>query len=252
MRVFGLLALAGAALLLAAAVPASGSVASIVTRDTFYSMLRQGHHGGGDGGCDGGAFFYSYDAFVEAASTFRGFGTTGDQATRRRELAAFFAQTSHETTGYCWVKQRSPAGDRYYGRGPMQLTHEHNYRRAGDALGLDLVRRPDLVSTDPVVAFKTAIWFWMTPRHGAHKTPSCHAVMTGGWRPSRRDRRAGRLPGYGMTTNIISGGLACGKRHGTPQGRDRVGYYKRCCRLLRVRLGRNVACINQKPYGHGG
>ncbi|VAI24767.1 unnamed protein product [Triticum turgidum subsp. durum] len=180
MRVFGLLALAGAALLLAAAVPASGSVASIVTRDTFYSMLRQGHHGGGDGGCDGGAFFYSYDAFVEAAST------------------------------------------------------------------------PDLVSTDPVVAFKTAIWFWMTPRHGAHKTPSCHAVMTGGWRPSRRDRRAGRLPGYGMTTNIISGGLACGKRHGTPQGRDRVGYYKRCCRLLRVRLGRNMACINQKPYGHGG
>uniref|UniRef100_M8B1R2 chitinase n=1 Tax=Aegilops tauschii TaxID=37682 RepID=M8B1R2_AEGTA len=65
-------------------------------------------------------------------------------------------------------------------------------------------------------------------------------------------RRAGRLPGYGMTTNIISGGLACGKRHGTPQGRDRVGYYKRYCRLLRVRLGRNVACINQKPYGHGG
>ncbi|KAF7055799.1 hypothetical protein CFC21_063279 [Triticum aestivum] len=101
-------------------------------------MLRQGHHGdGGGGGCEGGAF-YTYDAFVEAASTFRGFGTTGDQATRRRELAAFFAQTSHETTGYCWVKQRSPAGDRYYGRGPMQLTHEHNFRRAGDALGLDL------------------------------------------------------------------------------------------------------------------
>ncbi|XP_037428246.1 chitinase 11-like [Triticum dicoccoides] len=180
MRVFGLLALAGAALLLAAAGTASGSVASIVTRDMFYSMLRQGHHGG-RGGCDGGAFFYAYDAFVEAAST------------------------------------------------------------------------PDLVSSDPVVAFKTAIWFWMTPRHGAQKTPSCHAVMTGGWRPSRRDdRRAGRLPGYGMTTNIMSGGLACGKRHGTPQGSDRVWYYKRYCRLLRVRLGRNVACINQKPYGHGG
>ncbi|XP_044367040.1 chitinase 11-like [Triticum aestivum] len=120
MRVFGLLAVSGAALLLAAAGTASGSVASILTRDTFYSMLRQGHHGGGDGGCDGGAF-YTYNAFVEAASTFRGFGTTGDQATRRRKLAAFFAQTSHETTGYCWVKQRSPAGDQYYGRGPMQL-----------------------------------------------------------------------------------------------------------------------------------
>uniref|UniRef100_A0A453J353 chitinase n=1 Tax=Aegilops tauschii subsp. strangulata TaxID=200361 RepID=A0A453J353_AEGTS len=50
-----------------------------------------------------------------------------------------------------------------------------------------LLGRPDLVSTDPVVAFKTAIWFWMTPRHGAQKMPSCHAVMTGGWRPSRRE-----------------------------------------------------------------
>ena len=31
--------------------------------------------------------------------SFGGFGTTGDVNTRKRELAAFLAQTSHETTG---------------------------------------------------------------------------------------------------------------------------------------------------------
>jgi chitinase len=31
--------------------------------------------------------------------SFPAFGTAGDDETRRRELAAFFGQTSHETTG---------------------------------------------------------------------------------------------------------------------------------------------------------
>lgn len=43
--------------------------------------------------------FYSHNAFITAAGTFSGFRTTGDAETRRRELAAFLAQTSHETTG---------------------------------------------------------------------------------------------------------------------------------------------------------
>ncbi|KAL2333884.1 hypothetical protein Fmac_015097 [Flemingia macrophylla] len=45
-----------------------------------------------------GRGFYTYDAFVAAARSFIGFGTTGDDATRKREIAAFLAQTSHETT----------------------------------------------------------------------------------------------------------------------------------------------------------
>jgi basic endochitinase B len=43
--------------------------------------------------------FYTYDAFVTAAGAFPGFGTTGDADIRKREVAAFLAQTSHETTG---------------------------------------------------------------------------------------------------------------------------------------------------------
>ena len=43
--------------------------------------------------------FYTYEAFLAAASRFPGFGTTGTTQTRKRELAAFFGQTSYETSG---------------------------------------------------------------------------------------------------------------------------------------------------------
>ena len=43
--------------------------------------------------------FYTYQSFVAAAKTFPGFGTSKDAATNKREVAAFLAQISHETTG---------------------------------------------------------------------------------------------------------------------------------------------------------
>jgi basic endochitinase B len=81
--------------LLAATSGANGQqgVWNIITRPVFEDMLKHRR----DSGCQGA--FYTYDAFIEAASKFPGFGTTGNDETRRRELAAFFGQTSHETTG---------------------------------------------------------------------------------------------------------------------------------------------------------
>lgn len=51
-----------------------------------------------------------------------------------------------------------------------------SYGPCGEALGLDLLNQPELVSSDPVVAFRTALWFWMTPQS---PKPSCHDVMQG-------------------------------------------------------------------------
>jgi predicted chitinase len=50
-------------------------------------------------------------------------------------------------------------GARYKGRGYIQLTGKYNYKRAGQALGLDLVNKPELAAT-PEVASKIAVWFW--------------------------------------------------------------------------------------------
>jgi predicted chitinase len=50
-------------------------------------------------------------------------------------------------------------GARYKGRGYIQLTGRYNYKRAGEALGLPLESKPELVEK-PEVAAKVAIWFW--------------------------------------------------------------------------------------------
>lgn len=70
------------------------SVSSIITQSLFNQMLKHRN----DAACPAKGF-YTYGAFVQAANSFKGFGTTGDLVTRKRELAAFFGQTSHETTG---------------------------------------------------------------------------------------------------------------------------------------------------------
>jgi hypothetical protein len=92
------------ALLLAAwagGAAAQQGVGSIITRSVFDNMLKQRNNGA----CPAKGF-YTYNAFITAARAFPSFGNTGDLATRKRELAAFFGQTSHETTGTVQQNQR--------------------------------------------------------------------------------------------------------------------------------------------------
>jgi hypothetical protein len=120
------------------------------------------------------------------------------------------------------------------------------YIPAGQALGFDGLNNPDAVTQNPVLAFKTAIWFWMTPRS---PKPSCHDVMTNTWTPTPADVAGGRLPGFGLTTNIINGGLECSGT-GTVQGQeaDRIGYFKRYAALFGVSTGENLDCSRQQHY----
>jgi len=67
---------------------------SIVTRELFEQMLSFRNNDV----CPGKGF-YTYDAFIAAANSFPAFGTTGDDTARKKEMAAFFGQTSHETNG---------------------------------------------------------------------------------------------------------------------------------------------------------
>jgi putative chitinase len=50
-------------------------------------------------------------------------------------------------------------GWKYHGRGYIQLTGKDNYRAAGEALDLDLVKHPELAA-DPQHASKIAVWYW--------------------------------------------------------------------------------------------
>jgi putative chitinase len=56
---------------------------------------------------------------------------------------------------------QSGEGWKYRGRGAKQLTGKDNYKRCGDALGVDLVANPDLL-LEPIYAARSAGWFWKT------------------------------------------------------------------------------------------
>lgn len=244
------------------------SLGDVISRATFDAMLLHRT----DAACN--ASLYDYDAFVLAAARFPSFLADGSLDDRRREAAAFLANASHETTGgwpsapdgphawglcfreevgcgsgsctgYCDATSfPCIAGQTYHGRGPLQLSWNYNYAQCGDALGLDLLHDPGLVTRDGVVGWQTAIWFWMTPQ--APK-PSCHDTMTGRWTPSAADLAAGRRPGFGVTIDIINGGLEC-HMPGDARVADRIGFYARYTTLLGVEPGSDVDCATMLAF----
>jgi hypothetical protein len=142
-------------------------------------------------------------------------------------------------------------GKKYYGRGPMQISYNGNYGYASTCIFGDknvLLNNPDLVQNDPVVAFKTAIYFWMTPQS---PKPSAHDVMIGKWQPSTADKGAGRTPGFGMTINIVNGQIECNKGNNMPNMNDRIGFYQHFLKLLGT-SDPNCACScgTMKPYAY--
>ncbi|PON82709.1 Glycoside hydrolase [Trema orientale] len=174
--------------------------------------------------------FYTYDAFITAARRFPAFGTTGSLETRG---GGWDAPDGADHWGYCYVREAQP--------------HNYNYGQAGEYFGLDLLSNPDLVATDVVLSFETAIWFWMTPQGNK---PSCHDVIIGAWTPTEADEKAGRFPGYGVITNIINGGEECGKGENAYVA-DRISFYERYSGLLGVSPGDNLDCYNQTSFNLG-
>jgi hypothetical protein len=219
---------------------------------------------------------YGYDALIEAAAGYPEFGSEGSLEERRREVAAFLGNAAHETTGgwaaapggpeawglyfteevgcedgsctqYCDPSNlRYPCapGKTYHGRGPIQLSWNFNYGAIGDVLGLELLEDPDLVTSEGVIAFRTALWFWMTPQP---PKPSAHAALLGTWQPGALDIAAGRQPGFGMTVNIINGGLECGIPT-DDRVRDRIRFFRHFAERLGTSEGLSLECAAMQHY----
>nr|BFE59548.1 hypothetical protein GCM10020063_040740 [Dactylosporangium thailandense] len=187
--------------------------------------------------------FYTYAGLATAMRGYPAFATTGNATVRKREMAAFLANVSHESGGLQYVEEldRSawgnycddtqpygcPAGQTaYHGRGPLQISWNTNYNAAGAALHVDLLHNPDKVKTDAAVAWGTALWFWMS-QSGAGTTPA-HTAITGG-------------RGFGETIRSINGSIEC--NGGSPERvRDRVDAYTRFTGMLGVDPGAGLSC----------
>ncbi|MGX1669156.1 glycoside hydrolase family 19 protein [Streptomyces sp. NPDC055400] len=187
--------------------------------------------------------FYTYSGLTAALSAYPGFANTGSDTVKRQEAAAFLANVSHETGGLVYIVEQNtanyphycdtsqsygcPAGTAaYYGRGPIQLSWNFNYKAAGDALGIDLLHNPYLVEQDAAVAWKTGLWYWNTQNGPGTMTP--HNAMVNG-------------AGFGETIRSINGSLEC--NGGNPgQVQSRIDRYKAFVQILGTTPGANLSC----------
>ncbi|SDI00795.1 chitinase [Sinosporangium album] len=187
--------------------------------------------------------FYTYKGLTDALSAYPAFANTGSETIKKQEFSAFLANINHETGGlvhiveqntanyphYCDANQPygCPAGQAaYYGRGPIQLSWNFNYKAAGDALGINLLADPFLVERDPAVAWKTALWYWNT--QNGPGTMTAHDAMVN----SR---------GFGETIRSINGALECNGRN-PAQVQSRVNSYQRFTQLVGTTPGSNLTC----------
>ncbi|MGK4585814.1 chitinase [Kitasatospora sp. HPMI-4] len=212
-----------------AAAPAAGSF--VVSQSQFNQMFPSRNP------------FYTYQGLINALSAYPAFTTTGSETTRKREAAAFLANVSHETGGLKYVVEQNtanyshycdrsqpydcPAGQSaYYGRGPLQISWNFNYKAAGDALHIDLLHNPYLVEKDAAVSWKTGLWFWNTQKGAG--TMTSHDAMVNN-------------KGFGETIRSINGDLECNGKN-PDERQDRINLYKKFAGLLGTDPGGNLSC----------
>ncbi len=147
----------------------------------------------------------------------------------------------------------------YHGRGAKQLSYNYNYGPfSRTVFGSEnmhvLLQAPQRVANEGWLALSSAIYFYMTPR--APK-PSIHETVTGLWQPTSRDIAADRVPGFGVTIQIINGGLECNFPLEAATARKRRIYFEGISRYLEIWDGfvENYPkhdCINMQSFEGGG
>lgn len=89
--------------------------------------------------------------------------------------SAFLAQIGHESAQLRYVEEIASGaayegrlalgntekgdGRRFKGRGLIQITGRSNYKRCGDAFGIDLIASPEML-TQTTLATRSAGWYW--------------------------------------------------------------------------------------------
>ncbi len=134
-------------------------------------------------------------------------------------MAAFLAQITHESGSLHYVEEIASGeayegrkdlgntkpgdGQKFKGRGLIQLTGRANYDRCGKGLGIDLIENPKAVCL-PFLAADVSGWFW-----NEHNLNSFADVGL-----------------FGKITRVINGGY-----NGSV---ERVKYYNNCRKVLKV------------------
>jgi len=157
--------------------------------------------------------------------------------------------------GQTWPCGKDKEGDflSYFGRGAKQLSYNYNYGPFSEAMFGDvrtLLDKPELVA-DTWLNLASAIFFFAYPQP---PKPSMLQVIDGTWQPNDHDKANGLVPGFGVTTQIINGGVECGGPTEIAQSQNRIKYYKEFANYLKVEVPANevLGCANMKQFDEGG
>lgn len=141
----------------------------------------------------------------------------------------------------------------YFGRGAKQLSYNFNYGIFSQAIFGDvnvLLKAPHLVA-DTWLNLASAIFFYVQPQP---PKPSMQAVIDGSWKPNAADKNDGLVPGFGVTTQIINGGVECGGSVEVQQSLNRIQYYKEFAKQLGVPVPDSevLGCKGMKQFSESG
>lgn len=157
--------------------------------------------------------------------------------------------------GQTWPCGKDKDGDflSYFGRGAKQLSYNYNYGPFSEAMYGDvrvLLDKPELVA-DTWLSLASAIFFFAYPQP---PKPSMLQVIDGTWQPNEHDKANGLVPGFGVTTQIINGGVECGGPTEIAQSQNRIKYYKEFANYLKVPVPADevLGCANMKQFDEYG
>lgn len=161
-----------------------------------------------------------------------------------------------EVGGSGYTDSNDPAyqaapGQSYHGRGSIQMSYPFNYGPFSEFMFGDknvLLSDPSRVATEALLFWASGIYFWMNevvaPGYdkpngdptsgglvGIYYKPSCHMAMTEAWIPRTSDVEKNRTFGFGVTINVINGGLECGGAWDI-RGQNRVDFFDAFAQIL--------------------
>ena len=155
-----------------------------------------------------------------------------------------------------WQGQTWPCGKfengefkSYFGRGSKQLSYNYNYGPFSLAMYgtvRTLLDNPELVA-DTWLNLASAIFFFVYPQP---PKPSMLHVIDGTWQPNSSDRANNLSPGFGVTTQIINGGVECGGTVEVAQSKNRMSYYRSFAGYLNVPIAASevLGCRGMKQF----
>lgn len=145
-----------------------GAYEKVITKDQYYEILAT--RGITPSNVKP---LFTYESFMKAITTFKGFSLSSDLTVAKREIACLLTHVAHEvafqyTEQLCAphnVNCREKLGDKstVYGRGSVQLSTAPNYEEFSKYVFGDtrLLQDPDMILRDPMLFWGTGAWFYM-------------------------------------------------------------------------------------------